>query len=77
MDVSREMMLEANLLIHQHGDGAEEHVAKQLWDSRQADDKKAGERWLQMRDALKRVRQLRKEVEGTHGRAGQRPKKDK
>jgi hypothetical protein len=59
MESSQEDMLAANALIHQHGDGAEEYIARQLWDSRQKKDKTSTSRWQSLLEALRRVRELR------------------
>ena len=65
MELPQETLLAANALIHRHGEGAEEYVAQQLWDSRQRKDQKSTAEWLDMLEALKRVRELRAKTE--HG----------
>ena len=65
MKLSKETLLAANELIHRRGDSAEEHVAKQLSDSRRKEFQKGAARWLDMKEALKWVRELRAKI--AHG----------
>jgi hypothetical protein len=62
MDLPPEVLLEANTLIHRHGNGAEEYAARQLWDSRRKKDEENAAWWRSMLEALKRVRELRAKI---------------
>jgi hypothetical protein len=62
MEPSVEVMLAANMLIHRHGNGAEEYAAQQLWDSGRNKDEENAARWRLMLEALKKVRELRAKI---------------
>jgi hypothetical protein len=47
------MPFAANVLIHEHGNDAEEHATKNLWAARQAQDQAEAARWQSLIDALK------------------------
>jgi hypothetical protein len=65
MKLSKETLLAANELIHRRGDSVEEYVAKQLSDSRRKEFQKGAARWLDMKEALMWVRELRAKI--AHG----------
>jgi hypothetical protein len=58
-----ELLLTADTLIHHYGDGTEEYVAQQLWDSGRNKNQTHAAYWRSMVEAVKWMRKLRAEIE--------------
>lgn len=64
MEPQKEALLAANALIRKHGAGAEEYVAQQLWSCRQNSDVENAKQWRSLLEAIRKVRDIRKEADG-------------
>jgi predicted secreted Zn-dependent protease len=58
MEISKDTLLAANALIHQHGATAEEHATQKLWDSRKQGNAEDATQWATVLAAIKRVREI-------------------